>query len=51
MYIKTSGSGEIRAGNFETDSETEIMNPDQLIMTLDSNADIELEANVDTGKG
>ena len=27
------------------------MNPDQLIMTLDSNADIELEANVDTGKG
>ena len=51
MYIKANGSGEIRAGNFETDSETEIMNPDQIIMTLDSNADIELEANVDTGKG
>ena len=51
MYIKTKGPGEIRAGNFETDSETEIMNPDQIIMTLDSNADIELEANVDTGKG
>ena len=51
MYINTKGPGEIRAGNFETDSETEIMNPDQLIMTLDSNADIELEANVDTGKG
>ena len=51
MYIKTKGSGEIRAGNFETDSETEIMNPDQIIMTLDSNADVELEANVDTGKG
>ena len=29
MYIKTKGPGEIRAGNFETDSETEIMNPDQ----------------------
>ena len=27
------------------------MNPDQIIMTLDSNADIEFEANVDTGKG
>ena len=40
MYIKASGSGEIRAGNFETDSETEIMNPDKLIMTLDSNADV-----------
>lgn len=51
MYIKTKGSGEVRAGNFETDSETEIMNPDQIIMTLDNNADVELEANVDTGKG
>ena len=51
MYLKSSGSGEIRAGNFETDSETEIMNPDQLIMTLDSNADVEIEANVETGKG
>ena len=51
MYIKTKGPGEVRAGNFETDSETEIMNPDQIIKTLDNNADVELEANVDTGKG
>jgi DNA-directed RNA polymerase subunit alpha len=51
MYIKSTGPGEIRAGNFETDSETEIMNKDQLIMTLDANADIEIEANIETGKG
>ena len=51
MYIKATGPGEIRAGNFETDSETEIMNRDQLIMTLDTNADIEIEANIETGKG
>ncbi len=51
MYIKATGPGEIRAGNFETDSETEIMNKDQLIMTLDTNADIEIEANIETGKG
>ena len=51
IYIKAKGPGEIRAGNFETDSETEIMDPDQIIMTLDTNADVELEANVDTGKG
>ncbi len=51
MYLKSSGSGEIRAGNFETDSETEIMNRDQIIMTLDTNADIEIEANIETGKG
>ena len=30
MYLKSTGSGELRAGNFETDSETEIMNPDQV---------------------
>ena len=51
MYIKAKGPGEIRAGNFETDSETDIIDQDQIIMTLDSNADIELEANVETGKG
>jgi DNA-directed RNA polymerase subunit alpha len=51
MYIKANGSGEIRAGNFEADSETEIMNKDQLIMTLDANADVEIEANIETGKG
>ena len=51
MYIKAKGPGEIRASNFETDSETEIMDPDQIIMTLDSNADVEIEANVNTGKG
>ena len=51
MNIKAKGPGEIRAGNFETDSETEIIDQDQIIMTLDSNADIELEANVETGKG
>ena len=51
MYLKAKGPGEIRAGNFETDSETEIMDPDQIVMTLDSNADVELEANVETGKG
>ena len=51
MYLKASGSGELRAGNFETDSETEILNPDQLIMTLDTKADVEIEANVETGKG
>jgi DNA-directed RNA polymerase subunit alpha len=51
MYIKATGAGEIRAGNFETDSETEIMNKNQLIMTLDNNADIEIEANIETGKG
>ena len=51
MYLKSTGPGEIRAGNFETDSETEIMNKDQIIMTLDTNADIEIEANIETGKG
>ena len=51
MYINAKGPGEVRASNFETDSETEIMDPEQIIMTLDSNANVEFEANVDTGKG
>ena len=51
MYIRAKGAGEVRAGNFETDSETEIMDPDQVIMTLDTIADVEIEANVNTGKG
>jgi len=51
MYINAKGPGEVRAGNFETDSETEIMDPDRVIMTLDSIADVEIEANVETGKG
>jgi DNA-directed RNA polymerase subunit alpha len=51
MYIKAKGSGEVRAGSFETDSETEIMDSDQIIMTLDNNADVEIEATINTGKG
>ena len=51
MYLKAKGPGEVRAGSFETDSETEIMDPDQVVMSLDSNAEVEIEANVNTGKG
>ena len=51
MFIKAKGPGEVRAGSFETDSETEIMNPDKIIMNLDSNAEVEIEVNVNTGKG
>ena len=47
MYLKSSGSGELRAGNFETDSETEIMNPDHEICTLDESAKLSIEFNVD----
>ena len=43
MFIRAKGPGELRADSFETDSETEIMDPDKIIMTLDHNADVELE--------
>ena len=50
MYLKSNGSGELRAGNFETDLKQKLwtltINND-----LDSNADVEIEANVETGKG
>ncbi len=51
IYLKASGSGEVRANSFETGADVEIMDPDNIIMTLDENADVEIEANVETGKG
>ena len=51
IYLKSSSPGEIRAGNFETGPDIEILDPDKIIMTLDENADVEIEANIENGKG
>ena len=51
ILLKAKGPGEVRSGNFETGSEVEIVDPDRVIMNLDENADVEIEANVETGKG
>tara|TARA_Y100001970_G_scaffold22282_2_gene25737 strand:- start:651 stop:1685 length:1035 start_codon:yes stop_codon:yes gene_type:complete len=51
MTLKAKGPGEITASQFETGPDIEIMDPNKIIMTLDENADIEIEANVENGKG
>ena len=51
VYLRVRGPGEIKANQFETGPDIEIMDPNKTIMTLDENADVEIEANVENGKG
>ena len=51
MRLKAQGPAEVRASAIETGHDIEIMNPDQLICTLDRNAKITIEFTVDAGKG
>jgi DNA-directed RNA polymerase subunit alpha len=52
MRIDVSGEREVRATDIQVPSTIEIVNPDQLICTLDNDAaHLEMELTVDTGKG
>ena len=51
IYLNIKGPGEVKASSFETGPDIEIMDPNKIIMNLDENADVEIEANVETGKG
>ncbi|GAB5387387.1 MAG: DNA-directed RNA polymerase subunit alpha [Alphaproteobacteria bacterium] len=51
LVLKATGPGEVTAGMIETDSETEILNPDLVICHLDRNASFHMEMTATTGKG
>jgi DNA-directed RNA polymerase subunit alpha len=51
MRLVAEGPGEVRASAIQTGSEIEIMNPDQVICTLDAGARLSMELTVETGKG
>ncbi|MGE5203828.1 MAG: DNA-directed RNA polymerase subunit alpha, partial [Acidobacteriota bacterium] len=51
MRVKAQGPAEVRASAIETGHDIEIMNPDQLICTLDRGAKIAIEFTVEIGKG
>src|SRR6202521_2284477 len=51
MRLKAQGPAEVRASAIETGHDIEILNPDQLICTLDKGAKITIEFTVDLGKG
>jgi DNA-directed RNA polymerase subunit alpha len=51
MRLRASGPGEVRARQIETGHDIEILNPDQVVCTLDSGAHVVMELTVENGKG
>jgi DNA-directed RNA polymerase subunit alpha len=51
MTLKADGPKVVTAGMIETGHDIEIMNPDQVLMTLDKGAHVSMELTVEIGKG
>jgi DNA-directed RNA polymerase subunit alpha len=51
MRLRASGPGEVRAGQIETGHDIEILNPSQVVCTLDNGARVSMELTVENGKG
>ena len=51
MYIDVTNATEITAGDIQTDSEVEILNPDWHIATLSPEAHVRMELTADVGRG
>ena len=51
MYVDVSGATELKAGDIQTDSEVEILNPDLHIATLSPEAHVVMELTADKGRG
>ena len=51
MYVDITNATELTAGNIQTDSEVEILNPDLHIATLSPEAHVHMELTADVGRG
>ena len=51
ITLSATGPGEITAGSIETGHDVEVVDPKQVICTLDDGARINMEMTVSTGKG
>ncbi len=51
MVVRKTGPGVVTAGDIQTVSDIEILNPDLVLCTLDEGAEIRMEFTVSTGKG
>jgi DNA-directed RNA polymerase subunit alpha len=51
IRLRATGPGEVRAKQIETGHDVEVLNPDQVICTLDNGARVEMELTVENGKG
>jgi len=51
MTLRAQGPGEVNASLIDAPSDIEILDPTQVICTLDKNAEIRMEFTIQTGKG
>lgn len=51
LHLKLKGEREIKAKDFVGDADVEILNPEQHIAFLDKDGSLEMEIEVDTGRG
>jgi len=51
MVLKKEGPGPVKAGDIETGSEVDVLNPEHVICNLDQGASIRMEFTADMGKG
>ncbi|ATC63411.1 DNA-directed RNA polymerase subunit alpha [Nibricoccus aquaticus] len=51
LSIKASKAGAVTAGDIQADSNIKIVNPDQVICTLEKGASFEAEVEIKTGRG
>ena len=51
LYLTKKGAGEVKASDFEPNSDVEILNPDLHICTCDDDANLELEVLIGRGRG
>jgi DNA-directed RNA polymerase subunit alpha len=51
MVLKKEGPGPVRAGDIESGSDVDVLNPEHIICNLDQGASIRIEFTADMGKG
>jgi DNA-directed RNA polymerase subunit alpha len=51
MTLRAQGPGEVTAGEIQAGADVEILNPEQVLCTLDDGAEIRMEFTVENGKG
>ncbi len=51
MTLRATGPGTVNAGQIETPSDIEILNPKHVLLTLDEGASVRIEFTVENGKG
>lgn len=51
IRLRATGPGVVKASDFQTDADIEILNPDQPVATLDRDSVLEMELQVEKGRG